>query len=78
MSELNPCPFCGRKAALYVCDGSGEYHTKDLETATLRGRKMTHCQFRCKCGIMTKPYLTRRGLRNAWNRRANDEKGNNS
>lgn len=69
--ELKPCPFCDNAPTLCVCDGSGTVWTKDLETEVLWGHKMTHCMIVCqKCGIKTKPYLTRKGLRKMWNRRA--------
>lgn len=73
MSELKPCPFCGGKATVMVCDGSGSFYA-DIGTEVFFGRKMTHCLTMCKkCGIRTKAYLTRRGVFNAWNRRATDE-----
>ena len=70
MSELKPCPFCGGEAVVKVCDGSGSYIT-DIGTETYRGRDMTHCLVMCKrCGVRTNAHLTRRGIFNAWNRRA--------
>lgn len=72
LNELKPCPFCGGKAKVKVCDGAGMYYT-DIGTDCYCGRKMSHCLVRCeKCHTKTKAYLTRRGLYNAWNRRAND------
>ena len=71
--ELKPCPFCDGKANVKVCDGAGCFYT-DIGAEMYLGRKMTHCLIRCeKCGVKTKAYLTRRGVFNAWNRRANDE-----
>jgi hypothetical protein len=68
--ELKSCPFCGGKAKVKVCDGGGEYCT-DIGTDVFRGRKMSHCLIRCeRCGVKTKAYLTRRGVFNAWDRRA--------
>lgn len=73
MNNLKPCPFCGGEATICVSDGSGSVWTKDLETTILRGRRMTHCFAMCKkCRIRTQSYLTRRGMFNAWNRRASD------
>jgi hypothetical protein len=72
MDELKTCPFCGGKALVKVCDGAGQYYA-DIGTETFYGRKMTCCLIRCeRCGVKTKAYLTRRGVFNAWNRRAND------
>ena len=73
MTELKPCPFCGGKAKVYVCDCSGRYFT-DIGTDTYHGIQMTCCLIRCeRCGVKTKAYLTRRGVFNAWNRRSDDE-----
>lgn len=73
-NELKPCPFCGGEAEVKVCDGAGCHYAK-IGTDVLFGRKMTHCLVRCEgCGVKTKAYLTRRGVFNAWNRRANDER----
>lgn len=70
MSELKPCPFCGGKARLFVCDNDGSYYTSVLDTADIRGRKMTHCFVRCeRCKCRTQPHLTRLRVNNAWNRR---------
>lgn len=70
--ELKPCPFCGGKAKVKVCDGSGTFYT-DIGTDVMFGRKMTHCLIKCeKCGVKTKAYLTRRGVFNAWDRRKNN------
>ena len=72
-TELKPCPFCGGKAKVKVCDGSGTYYT-DIGTDVYYGRKMTHCLIRCeRCRVRTQAYLTRRGVFNAWNRRADNE-----
>jgi hypothetical protein len=70
--ELKLCPFCNGKAKVKVCDGAGCFYT-DIGTEMYLGRKMTHCLIRCeKCGVKTKAYLTRRGVFNAWNRRADN------
>ena len=68
--ELKSCPFCGGKAKVKVCDGSGEYYM-DIGTDVFRGREMSCCLVRCeRCGVKTKAYLTRRGAFNSWDRRA--------
>ena len=73
MTELKPCPFCGRKAKVMVCDGSGSFFT-NIGTERFLGREMTHCLVMCSgCSIRTGAYLTRRGVFNAWNRRAEHE-----
>ena len=70
--ELKPCPYCGGKTKVKVCDGSGAYYT-DIGTKVFHGRGMTHCLVQCeKCGIKTKAYLTRRGVFTAWNRRVGE------
>ena len=72
-NELRPCPFCGGEAEVRVCDGSGRY-VATVGTKQMWGREMTHCIITCKkCRARTQPYLTRRGVFNSWNRRANDE-----
>lgn len=72
MRELKPCPFCGGKGKVKVCDGGGSFYT-DIGTEKYYGREMTHCLIRCeRCGIRTKAYLTRRGVFNAWNRRVGE------
>ena len=72
--ELKPCPFCGGEAKVKVCDGAGNFYM-DIGTEVFMGRKLTHCLIRCeKCGVKTKAYLTRRGVYNAWNRRAENGK----
>lgn len=74
MDKLKPCPFCGGKAKVMVCDCSGTYYT-DIGTEIYRGRGMTNCLVMCtKCRVRTQAYLTRRGVFNAWNRRAEDGK----
>lgn len=74
MLELKLCPFCGGKPVLKVCDGSGSFFT-DVGTSVCFGRQMTHKLYVCsKCRIRTQPYLTDKGVWNAWNRRANDDK----
>ena len=75
--ELKKCPFCGGKAKVKVCDGSGSFYA-NIGTERFMGRDMSHCLIRCeKCGVKTKAYLTRRGVYNAWQRRADHpiEKG---
>jgi hypothetical protein len=72
--ELKSCPFCGGKAKVLVCDGSGHI-CADVGVEVHRGRKMTHCLIKCTvCRIRTDAYLTRRGAFSAWNRRADVEK----
>ena len=72
MAELKPCPFCGGKGKVKVCDGSGTF-CADIGTVVLFGRKMSHCLIKCeRCGAKTKAHLTRRGVFNAWNRRADN------
>ena len=72
MAELKPCPFCGCKAIVFSCDGSGSFYSH-LGQGQLFGRKLDHKLIRCqKCGVRTKAYKTGRGLFNAWNRRAED------
>ena len=73
MAELKPCPFCGGKPKVKVCDGSGSFFS-DIGTEVLFGRKMTHCLVICdRCRIRTNAYLTRRGVFNGCNRRTNNE-----
>ena len=73
MAELKPCPFCGGKPKLMVCDASGRYYDdKRYYTGAegFYGRTMTHRLIKCsKCGVMTKAYLTEKGLFKGWNRR---------
>ena len=72
-SKLKPCPFCGGKAEMKVCDAAGS-HYAEIGQEMYRGRKMTHFLIRCEsCGVKTKAYLTIRRLFNAWNRRADNE-----
>ena len=74
MAELKPCPFCGGEPVVKVCDGSGSYFA-NIGTDVFYGRKMSHCLITCKrCRIRTIAYLTRKGVFNAWNRRAEDGK----
>lgn len=73
MAELEPCKYCGGKAKVWACDGSGAYYT-DIGREIYYGRKMTHKLIMCdRCGIRTKPYLTDRGLWNAWHRKPKTE-----
>ena len=72
--ELKSSPVWGGKAKVKVCDGSGAFCT-DIGTEMYLGRKMTHCLIRCeRCNARTQAYLTRRGVFNAWNRRADNER----
>ena len=74
LNELKPCPFCGGKAKVKVCDGSGSFYA-DIGTIRFFDREMSHCLIKCeRCGVKTKAYLTRRGVFNAWQRR--DDNGN--
>lgn len=69
-AELKPCPFCGGKAKVKVCDPTGTRYT-DVGVEWYMGREMTRCIIRCeKCGARTQVYATRRGVFNAWQRRA--------
>lgn len=71
--ELKPCPFCGGEPQIMVSDGSGNFYS-NIGTVLFMGRRMTHKIIRCKkCRIKTQPYLTDRGVFNAWNRRADNE-----
>lgn len=68
--QLKPCPFCGGKAQINVCDRAGLFHGR-IGMVSIRGRQMTHKMILCeKCGAKTKAYLTDIGVFNAWNRRA--------
>lgn len=68
--ELKLCPFCGGKAKLMACDGTGEYFA-NVGTTKLKGRELDHLLIRCeKCGIRTKAYSTEKGVFKAWNKRA--------
>ena len=79
MAELKPCPFCGGKPKLMVCDASGRYYDDKryydtTGTEVFYGRTMTHMLIKCsKCGVMTKAYLTEKKLFKGWNRRATHE-----
>lgn len=73
--KLKPCPFCGGKPKVMVCDESGRYcddkrYYDNLGTTTFYGRTMTHMLIKCsRCGVRTKAYLTKKGLFKGWNRR---------
>ena len=71
MSEgLKPCPFCGGKAKLKVCDATGTRYTDD-GVEMYMGRQMTHCIIRCeRCGARTQIYMKRKNVFNAWQRRS--------
>lgn len=73
--EMKSCPFCGGRAEVMVCNGNGNIIAK-VGTEISWGQKMTHCLAICtKCGVRTKPYLTRRGMWNSWNRRVVSNNG---
>ena len=70
--ELKPCPFCGGQAIMRKTDSLGRYDS-DLWTESTGGVKIDHYIIRCvKCGIHTKPYKTKKGVFNAWNRRVHE------
>lgn len=69
MSELKSCPFCGSIPHMMACNGSGQYMA-GIGTVSIGGIKTDHVLIVCNCGIRTKPYLTKRGAFNMWNRRA--------
>lgn len=72
-SKLKPCPMCGGEAKKWFCDATGRYSSNVKMNAC--GREMTHKYIRCeRCGIRTKVYATDKGVFNAWNRRASDDK----
>ena len=58
--KLKPCPFCGGEAILEI----------------FRGLKHpSYCIYCSKCGIETLPSKGKKGIINAWNRRANNDEG---
>ena len=71
--KLKPCPFCGAEAIPKSCDSTGAIWS-EVGTAVLFGKKLDHYLIQCqKCGIRTKSYKTRKGVFNAWNRRAESD-----
>ena len=68
MDNLKPCPFCGGKASLYVNNGISVICPKCKARSIvlsdlLSGNKM--------CGNSTQAVIE------AWNRRENDQRGDN-
>ena len=73
METLKPCPFCGWKATHYFCTANGLYRTNDETVVKMHGQAITHNMIACReCGISTKPYKTKRGASNAWQRRVGE------
>ena len=70
MTNLLRCPFCKGEPVIQACDWSGRYYTDPGEKMYM-GREMTHELIVCKkCKVRTHPFLTRKHLENAWNRRS--------
>ena len=88
MDELKPCPFCGNKIRIVVCDEEGNVHDDDYENDPWSGLAyMLYHDMkddpRRVCPIAKHPgegmmgiylYDTRKEAIDAWNWRATDER----
>ena len=64
--QIKACPFCGKNAAYAITDEKGVL----CSYVTMQKHVIIKCN---SCGARTKPYLTKKGAFNAWNKRNDPE-----
>lgn len=88
MDELKPCPFCGGKVSIVLCDDEGNLHDEAYREHPYSGLGfMLHhaheenpgcpiASYECDGGILGGVYIygTEEQAVEAWNRRVNDGK----
>ena len=88
MAELKPCPFCGGKVSVVLCDDEGNLHDEAYREHLYSGLgfKLHHAHednpecpiasYECNGGILGGVYIydTEEQAVEAWNRRINDGK----
>ena len=86
MDELKPCPFCGGKVSIILCDDEGNLHDESYKEHPYSGLGfMLHhahednpecpiASYECDGGILGGVYIydTEEQAAEAWNRRVND------
>ena len=86
MNELKPCPFCGGKVSIVLCDDEGNLHDEAYREHPYSGLDfMLHhahednpecpiASYECNGGILGGVYYdTKEQAAEAWNRRAGEE-----
>ena len=87
MAELKPCPFCGGKVSIVLCDDEGNLHDEAyrehpytglgfmLHHAHEENQECPIASYECDGGILGGVYIydTEEQAVKAWNRRVNDD-----